>query len=353
MTVSPKKFGQLLIYGSFFIGIMIALGGVTRLTGSGLSIVEWDLWTGIFPPVTANDWSVLFQKYQTSPQYQIMGQGMDVIQFQSIFWLEYIHRLWGRFLGVYYGFLAFLTFFMPSLKPHRKKTCLLWILIGIQGVVGWYMVKSGLSKDPFVSPYRLSVHLVLGFMTFGFSLVCGVRLMMPGIQPPPGRAWIHGAYCALTATVIYGAWVAGFQAGLLYPTFPLMGGRFFPEDGLFMAPLWLNFIANPAAIQWTHRVLALITLGVVIKTCFVVLNAGKDTRWCRITIAVVLVQVMMGIGTVMVGVPMVLAALHQLGALALMGSLIMVSLTAGGPKSPVTAPLLNRPKTPRLRQKHR
>jgi heme a synthase len=317
---SPQhRLSNLLFINALMVLVMIVLGGVTRLTGSGLSMVVWEPITGVLPPLSLEDWERVFQAYKLTPEFKSVNFDMSLLQFKGIFWLEYIHRLWGRLLG-----LTVFATFIYSLKHknirHFSKPILgIFILGGLQGVVGWYMVKSGLIKDPHVSPYRLMIHLALGTLSLFLLMTYAIQahpLWSKGFDKINISTKALGGLTILsTLTFLWGALVAGFKAGLIYNTFPLMGDRLIPEDLLYLEPFWRNFIENPAAIQWTHRILAITTL---IYTWVLIRNQlKKDTQSANLSALQILgslslLQVFLGILTLIHMVPVALGALHQL-----------------------------------------
>lgn len=321
----------------FMIFGMVIIGGVTRLTGSGLSIVEWKPLIGILPPLTASEWALEFSKYQLSPEFQKVNFGMTLSDFQSIYWLEYIHRLWGRFLGV--------VLFIPTLLMIFKKQHInlwpylasLWILGVSQGVMGWLMVKSGLLQDPHVSAYRLAAHLFLGFAIFGVALWMGFKLYQKHLTVPrkgfSQKAFVRLRILSLIAlflvlfTAFLGALVAGLKAGLLYNTFPLMGGNMIPHEFLTLSPWWRDLLENPVSVQFLHRILATIT-------AFFCIWLWIDQRHLEIPVSLsrsfgivaifAFLQVSLGVLTLLHEVPISLATLHQGMAFVLFGSLLYV-----------------------------
>ncbi len=228
--------GSLLALTIMILG-MVVIGGLTRLTGSGLSIVEWKPLTGILPPFTSPEWILEFSKYQQSPEFQKINFGMTLSEFQSIFWLEYFHRLWGRLLGILLLIPTFLMIFKNQHKNLWKFLVLLWLLGAIQAIMGWFMVKSGLNQDPHVSPYRLAAHLFLGFAIFGIALWMTLSLyhhhlnlkLAQKVLSPLKSLCLIALFLVLT-TAFLGALVAGLKAGLLYNTFPLMGHHLIPFE---------------------------------------------------------------------------------------------------------------------------
>lgn len=296
--------------------LMVMIGGATRLTESGLSIVEWQLFKGIFPPWTEADWQVLYKLYIQTPEFLKKNSTMDVAGFKSIFWLEYIHRLWGRLLG--------LAVIVPGciflVRVPEKRTLITGLLFGViaQGIMGWMMVKSGLVHHPSVSPYRLCSHLCLALGLFlGFL---HLALFPQKMSHPLKICWpIAGVGLCMGVTLCFGAFVAGLDAGWIYNTFPLMEGQWVPEHMWGMHPVWRNLFENPGTVQWVHRVGALGTLGVL-------LGVGSRARWSILpqefqrTLVLALIQIGLGIGTLLWQVPLMLAVIHQCMAFILIGS---------------------------------
>ncbi len=326
--------GSLVILTFMILG-MVMIGGVTRLTGSGLSIVEWKPVTGIFPPLNLGEWMVEFAKYQQSPEFLKVNLGMTLSEFQSIFWLEYIHRLWGRLLGVILLIPTFLMIFKRQYRELWPYLALLWILGAAQGVMGWWMVKSGLANDPHVSPYRLAAHLFLGFALFGIALWMTLSLY-PNRLCLERRGFSQKAYRSLKKlsllalflvllTAFLGALVAGLKAGLLYNTFPFMGETLIPHEFLTSSPWWKDLLENPASVQFLHRITALITAFF----CFWAwgyqrgLEIPPRLSYAYGSVAIMAcLQLILGITTLLLVVPVILGTLHQAFAFILFGSLM-------------------------------
>ncbi|MBF0127321.1 MAG: COX15/CtaA family protein, partial [Magnetococcales bacterium] len=306
---------------------MLALGGITRLTGSGLSMVEWQPVAGILPPTTRNDWQELFARYQQSPEFQHINHDMDLEGFKNIFWLEFHHRLVGRVTGLVF-LLPFLFFLLRRKleRPLVSRLAGMFLLGGLQGVMGWLMVKSGLVDDPHVSPYRLTAHLGLAFLLYGWMLWTAMELYIGAEGRPTGRApeamapISLGVLTLISVTVISGGFMAGAKAGYGYNTFPLMAGQWFPDAYWEMQPAWRNFFENVATIQWDHRLLATLTLLAVVGYW----DFGRRVeppprirvalRWLLIA---VIVQVVLGVATLLLLVPVQLAWAHQVWSMAL------------------------------------
>lgn len=300
--------------------VMVVLGGVTRLTESGLSIVYWHPLTGILPPLSDDAWRSIFDQYRNSPEFERTNFWMTLQDFKGIFWLEFVHRLWGRTIGVVF-LLPFLWFLIRGRVERRLVPALvfLFLLGAAQGGLGWYMVKSGLVAEPSVSQYRLAAHLGLAVLIYAFLLWLAQGLWNPGREP---AAW--GRRVAVVAvvwsfiTMMSGAFVAGLDAGMAYNTFPLMDGQLVP-DGIFRLTPWpINFFQNTATVQFTHRTLAVSFVLFALATWIAALRRGADDASRRafglLALAAV-VQATLGISTLLMDVPVPLAALHQTGAL--------------------------------------
>lgn len=304
----------------FLVWLMIMLGGATRLTHSGLSIVEWKPVTGILPPFSDGEWQQEFSKYQQFPEYKLVNSAMTLAEFKFIFFMEYAHRLLGRLIGVFF-FLPLVYFWgRGQLSPLVKKMSVAVLVLGAaQGTMGWYMVKSGLVKNPAVSHYRLAAHLLLAMLLYVMVFWTALKLLYPGpaLRHPQlvkVKITLHLGALFLALTIVYGAFVAGLKAGLIYNTFPLMGGQFLPSEWNFLTPLFLNFLENAATVQWVHRTLALLTL-VLLSGAMIQLRSYSVSfalkRTALLVIAAVLLQVTLGILTLLYQVPVGLGTLHQ------------------------------------------
>lgn len=322
---------------------MVVIGGITRLTHSGLSMVEWDPLFGWIPPMDAAAWQALFDKYRQFPQYQQLNRGMSLGEFQEIFWWEYLHRVWGRLIGI-----AFLVPFLVLLALRRIPAGLtprlagLFVLGGLQGVLGWYMVKSGLVDQPDVSHYRLAAHLGLAVLIYALLLRTALDLLNPGrlstadliLEGP--RRMAHGLTLAVFIVILAGGLVAGLDAGFIYNDFPLMGGRLVPGEAYDLAPIWLNHFENAAMVQFQHRWLAMATfLGLLgfWQWAHHRVPAGRARMAVHAVLAAAILQVALGIATLLLVVPIALAALHQAGALLLLTALIVAAQLLRGEKA--------------------
>jgi cytochrome c oxidase assembly protein subunit 15 len=290
-------------------------------------MVEWDPIMGVVPPLTQAEWEEAFQKYQQSPEYQKINVGMDLPGFKSIFWLEYVHRLLGRTIGLVF-LLPFLYFLIRGWieRPLIPKLIAMFVLGALQGALGWYMVKSGLVDDPHVSQYRLTAHLAAGFIIYGYTLWVALGLLFPlparieGSGLPRLRQFALAVSGLIFLTVLAGGFVAGLKAGLAYNTFPLMNGQWIPEGILRLEPLYRNFFENIATVQFNHRWLAIGVLTVVLLLWLVAWwfdLPGRTRAALHLLLLMAVVQVGLGIWTLLLQVPIALAAAHQAGALLL------------------------------------
>ena len=302
---------------------MVVLGGVTRLTGSGLSMVEWRPIMGVLPPLTDVQWQETFALYQQTPEFEKINAGMDVQGFKGIFWLEYLHRLLGRTIGIVF-LLPFIFFLWTGRirKYELPKYLLMFVLGGLQGLLGWYMVKSGLVDDPNVSQYRLTAHLLAAFLIYAYMFWVAMGLLFPGEKA--GRSRLYPVTVALTTlitiTIISGGFVAGLDAGFGFNTFPLMGGQWIPEGIMMLEPGWHNFFENPITAQFDHRVLAITTFLAVVTYWTIVRRTQLPARMrpgVHALLWVAVAQVALGIATLLLIVPVSLAATHQAVAMVL------------------------------------
>jgi cytochrome c oxidase assembly protein subunit 15 len=299
---------------------MVVIGGVTRLTESGLSITEWRPVTGAIPPLSEEAWQDAFTKYQQIPEYQQRNAGMTLADFKNIFWWEFVHRLWGRLIGFVYA-VPLLWFVLRGAVRGALAWRLagIFVLGGLQGALGWYMVQSGLVDRISVSQYRLTAHLGLALLIYAATLWTALDLLRPSPAPTQlSRAAL--AFSALVfLTILAGGFVAGLDAGMSYNTFPLMDGRFVPAGYLDETPWWLNFFENVAAVQFNHRILAITTFVGAIALALAARHAVPRPRALALaTGAMALLQVALGIATLLLVVPIPLAAAHQAGAVALL-----------------------------------
>ncbi len=310
--------------------VMIVLGGATRLTGSGLSIMEWAPLMGALPPMSDTEWHRLFALYQKIPQYDLVNDGFGLDGFKRIFWLEWTHRLWGRLIGA--AFLLPLLWFAATGRIERRmlpRLAMLFVLGGLQGAVGWFMVASGFLPDSTaVSPYRLVVHLALALVLYGAIVWCGLSLLHPvsrRIPKPAGPLALAWAGLAMVSlTIIAGGFVAGLHAGLTYNSFPLMDGQVVPSGYAYLHPFLRNLTENVAAVQFDHRVLATLTLILLSVTAALGPRIGLPPPLSAGLAAAVGCQYLLGVTTLLFVVPVPLATLHQAGAVILLTAVLIV-----------------------------
>ena len=309
--------------------VMISLGGATRLTGSGLSIMEWAPIMGMVPPLSASEWDRLYALYRQIPQYALLNHGFGLDGFKSIFWLEWTHRLWGRLTGIV--FIVPLIVFAVSGRISARlgvRFFFLLLLGGLQGLVGWFMVASGFDAgSTAVSAYRLVMHLMLALALYAAILWTALETWSPaGVTTTPGVRRLLTFLCAaVTLTIAAGGFVAGLKAGMIYNTFPLMGGSLVPDDYAALQPFVRNLTENLAAVQFDHRLLATLTalsaLGIVMAAWR---HSAREGRLALAAIAtLVCLQYAIGVATLILVVPVGLATLHQSAAILLLSAAIV------------------------------
>lgn len=313
---------------------MVMVGGVTRLTGSGLSITEWKPIMGAIPPLSQEQWETAFAQYRQIPQYQLLNSGMTLSQFKFIFFWEYFHRLLGRVIGLAY----FMPWALFALRGAFSRALNVKLLIGLalgglQGALGWFMVKSGLSDRVYVSQYRLAAHLGLALFVLSYLFWLVLSLRSESNPDPSSSRTPHHAGAglrtplkAITALlciqIFWGALVAGLKAGFGYNTFPTMNGDWFPRDFLQVQPTWLNFFEGHAGVQFAHRTLGwLLVFSISALWWRTRRENGLSSRQrsaLNALFGMTLLQFMLGAATIIWMVPLPIAALHQLGACALL-----------------------------------
>lgn len=321
--------GYWLLFCAAVVYIMIVVGGITRLTQSGLSMVEWSPIMGIIPPIGEAQWLEVFNKYRQSPEYIKINAGMSLDAFKSIFYWEYGHRVLGRIIGMIY-FLPLMVFLVRGMVPKAWYGRLfgLFILGGLQGLMGWYMVKSGLVDVPHVSQYRLTAHLGLALVIFAAML----WYAMDFLRGETRATHASPGYLKSTALVVLvvfimmlsGGFVAGTKAGYIMNTFPMMNGEWVPSSWLAMQPLWRNFFENAVTVQFMHRSIAVLVFVSVITGFLIAMNQRFKTAK-GLVLVIMLIQVTLGISALMLKVPVALGAAHQAGAVALLSAALYVA----------------------------
>ena len=299
---------------------IIVVGGLTRLTDSGLSITEWELFKGLLPPLSSSEWIYYFDLYKKIPEYKLQNFKMSLDEFKIIFWWEWFHRFLGRLIGIF--FLIPLIYF--TLKMGIKKTIsfhIIFILICFQGVVGWFMVSSGLVNRVDVSHFRLSLHLTTAFIIL--SLILWQILKLKKTNEKQNQFIKYNLPSIFLFTIflqiIIGAFVSGMDAGKIYNTWPLMGNNYFPDDNSFFNLFNLNALSDPSLVQFLHRNLAYVILLIFFTILYFVLNYKllKFYSIIKILGTVLIIQIILGILTILNGAQMLIASMHQISSIAL------------------------------------
>jgi cytochrome c oxidase assembly protein subunit 15 len=301
--------------------VMVVLGGVTRLTESGLSIVEWNPVMGALPPLSERAWQAAFDAYRATPEFRLHNFWMTLADFRTIYWMEYAHRLWGRLIG--FAFAVPLIWFWARRVVRGALAAQLagaFVLGAAQAALGWYMVASGLVDRPSVSHYRLAAHLALAVAIYGWLLWIALALAPARDRPTAPRAaralaWVLLGWASLA--MLWGAFTAGLDAGMTYPTFPLMGGAIVPPGAFELRPVLVNLVENPALVQFVHRVLAISFVLAAIAFWLWSRSAVADPARLPVAMlaAAAFLQACLGVATLFTGVAVAVAALHQAGAM--------------------------------------
>lgn len=313
---------------------MVVVGGVTRLTHSGLSIVEWQPILGALPPMNEAQWLATFDQYKLTPEYRKVNHGMSVAAFKSIFWWEYFHRLLGRMIGFVFLLPLLWFWWLRQIdRPLALKLAGIFVLGGLQGAMGWYMVKSGLVDDPRVSQYRLTAHLSIALALYAAMLWTALGLLYPGAgaavaRQAPLRRLSRIITAVIAYTVVSGGFVAGIRAGFAYNTFPLMNGHLVPPEIFMLEPWHLNFFNNMATVQFDHRLgawlLALLVPWFSLKARREAL--APRTRFTgHLLLGMLVLQLALGIATLLLLVPIPLAAAHQGSAVLLLTAALLAN----------------------------
>ena len=311
--------------------LILVIGGITRLTESGLSMVDWNPIVGVVPPLTHADWEAAFARYREFPEYQKLRPGMTLAEFRFIFFWEYLHRLAARTIGLVF-LIPILWFWARGYltPPLRRRLLVLFGLGALQGLMGWFMVMSGLVDDPRVSQYRLAAHLSIAITIFGYC----IWLVRELTTPPPARLpsgtraalptrWIYALGALLALQILWGAFVAGLDAGFIYNTFPRMGEGLLPPNGLQLRPAIRNLTENPVTVQWIHRVLGTLLL-LTATVAALATRAGRvdshSRRFALVFWMLVVTQYSLGVLTLLRRVPLPLGVTHQATALVIVGT---------------------------------
>jgi len=333
MHAHPNKaVANWLFTGAALVAIIVIIGGITRLTNSGLSIVEWKPISGVIPPLNEVQWMAEFENYQSYPEYQQKHMHFTLSDFKKIYFWEYLHRLFARTIGLVFLIPFFYFLFTRQLNNPKLRLHLLIIFLlgGFQGFLGWYMVSSGLVDAPRVSHFRLASHLLSALLLFGYILWIGLHVRykdLPIVRE--NRKQIYrplGLFLIiLVLQITYGAFLAGLDAGFFYPTWPKMGSSWGPEnlDVIFAEEGWMSIVQNPFLVQFIHRWIPVIMLIIIGLTWYRSEKTtevdGRQRNWIRILTAIFGLQFLLGILTIINGVPVYLGVIHQFGAVILLG----------------------------------
>ncbi|MDT0688482.1 COX15/CtaA family protein [Salegentibacter sp. F188] len=324
-----KKVVYWLLTGCALIFIMVIIGGITRLTHSGLSISDYKLISGTLPPMNEQEWQEAFELYKQYPEYQKLNYHFGLEEFKDIYFWEYLHRVFGRFIGIVFivPFLYFLFTKQLSSKTIKKSIILLF-LGGFQGFLGWYMVKSGLVDQPDVSHYRLAMHLTTAFITFAYTFWVALDLIYPKRKQinTKLRNLIRVALGVLLLQIIWGAFVAGLDAGWIHNTWPLMNEGKLIHETVYIEqnPLWRNFVEGKSGVQFVHRYMAFVVVGFIFSIWYKSRDMAllppqeKGINWL---ITLVFVQFLLGVFTLIYAVPVWLGVAHQVGAFFLLAAM--------------------------------
>lgn len=307
--------------------LMIIVGGITRLTESGLSITRWEPVSGVIPPLNQADWMVQFNRYRATPEYQLINRGMSLAEFQFIYFWEWAHRLLGRLIGVAFALpLAFFALRRMIPRGYGLRLVGLLALGGLQGAIGWWMVQSGLVDRVDVAHERLATHLLMALTIFALLIWTALDLRADGRarHAAAPRAWVWPFFGLMFVQYLYGAFTAGLKAGRLYSEWPLMGGALAPPELGHLAPLWRDLIDNPVTVQFIHRSLAIVVASAALLIAWRMAKAGAGWRAGALAFAVI-VQFGLGVLTLIHAVPIGLGVAHQGWAAVLLASAVVLA----------------------------
>lgn len=331
--VRPRALSHWLLVVAALVFLMIVVGGITRLTESGLSITRWEPVSGTLPPLNAEQWQEEFDAYKASPQYQKINRGMTLAEFKDIFFWEYVHRLLGRVIGLAFA-IPFVWFAWKKAIPrgYGWRLGALLALGGLQGFIGWWMVASGLIDRPDVSHLRLAVHLLTAFLILAGLVWTALDLRLldrdPAAKPvrmPTVGIW---ALSILGVQMLFGAYVAGLDAGYAFNTWPMMGSEWFPADTPMLEPFLRNYVDNPIVVQFIHRWVAFAVAVMVLLLAFEAWSRGLRSE-AIVAVAAVFVQILIGIMTLLSGVDLWIAVAHQGMAAILLGAIVLAAHRIG------------------------
>ncbi len=334
MKKDNKKVVYWLLTGCLLIFIMVIVGGITRLTHSGLSITTYKLIEGTIPPMNEVEWQAAFNHYKQFPEYQKINSHFTLEDFKDIYFWEWLHRFIGRMIGVVF-IIPFLYFLIKKQlsKATIKKAIVLLALGAFQGFLGWYMVKSGMIDHPDVSHYRLAMHLITAFLTFSYTLWVALDIIYSNFGKPVSgfnlKTLLKITYLVVLIQIIWGAFVAGLDAGLIHNFWPLMSEGKLIHETVFIEqePVWRNFIEGKSGVQFVHRYIAYLVVGLIFTIWY---KSGKmqltpsQKKGVNLLLIIVLIQFTLGVITLLYRVPVVLGVLHQVGAFLLLATMTFV-----------------------------
>ena len=329
----PGAVSAWLLVVAAMIFLMVIVGGITRLTESGLSMVRWEPISGTIPPLDEADWQREFDHYRATPQYQVNNSGMTLADFKTIFFWEYVHRLLGRLIGLAFAVPLLWFWWRRAIPPgYGWKLAGLLALGGLQGAVGWWMVASGLIDVPEVSHIRLAVHLLLALLIFAAIIwvALGLRALRRNPEAAPARMPLLGiwALCLLFLQFLFGAYVAGLEAGYAFNTWPMMGEEWFPGGTPMLEPWLRNLADNPVVVQFVHRWLAFVVAAIALWLALRAWDEGLRAE-AGALIGAVTAQILLGILTLLSGVQIDIAVAHQGMAALLLGTLVTAAHRLG------------------------
>ncbi|MDA9974853.1 COX15/CtaA family protein [Candidatus Pelagibacter sp.] len=306
--------------------LMVAVGGLTRLTDSGLSITAWQLFTGILPPLNVNDWNFYFSEYKKIPEYQNINYGMSLEEFKVIFYWEYAHRLLARFVGLFTLLpLLFFSSYFKNTQHYSNKYYWIFFLVCLQGFIGWYMVSSGLIENNDVSHFRLSIHLSLALfiLCLIFWYILDIYQIKKLHEKIPNLLLLF-ILKLIVLQIVLGAFLSGLDGGLIYNSWPDMNGSFFPNDVGYKDLINTQLLSNPSIVQFLHRSTAYLLLFFIIILNFIYFKKRYDFKYVLFFDLAILIQIFLGIITLISGVEIKYASLHQLGSILVLSSYLLI-----------------------------
>lgn len=329
----PRTVARWLLFVSALIVLMVIVGGITRLTESGLSITEWKPITGVIPPLNEAQWRAEFANYQRIPEYQQINQGMTLAGFKAIFFWEYLHRLLGRVIGLAFALpLLFFAWKRWIPKGYGRRLVALLLLGGLQGAIGWWMVASGLTERTDVSHVRLAVHLLVALAILAGLVWTALDLLQLARNPLAAPARLRPvavvALAGLFLQMLYGAFTAGLNAGYAFSTWPLMGDKFFPSAAPMLPSALANAVDNPIVVQFVHRWLAFVTAAGLVWLAARAVRAGRPRSGVSVILLTGL-QISLGVATLMTGVALPIAVAHQANAALLLIATVWAAHAVG------------------------